>query len=312
MSLNSSNNIVLAAPRPVRLGAGHTPAFSPVISTRAGAAAFRVLSAAPSDALERLKLADDSQDSKDIHQSQSDTVSPRASPRYVFLIVYLCRTSRNSPPLSANLPSEALEEFLSILRPASLIYPSTSPILRATARRNNAPISVIPYERPHPYKRDRSENGAGKSSQSPSPSRSRICVTPFKSWSPEEKREFVSDDYDREPVWYPFEWPSHDPLRTYYTLPLIRAQHRFHALFISIDSPVNRSQARNPFNRHASCDPDSVAGQVLSHMALPSDSSPSPKQFFFASLAPLSPAAIPLPSPSPEEAMELDSIISMS
>jgi hypothetical protein len=99
----------------------------------------------------------------------------------------------------ASLQSEALEEFLSILRPASFFYPpNTSPILRA--RRNNGTISAIAHERSHhPYKRDRSESG--KVSDSPSPSRSSICVTPFKSWSPEEKRDMVADAFDQ---WYPF------------------------------------------------------------------------------------------------------------
>jgi hypothetical protein len=82
MSFNSNDNLVLVAPRPVRLASGY-PSFSPVLSARASAAAFRVLSAAPSDAFERLRLADDGQDTKDNHVSQPDSASPRSSPRYV-------------------------------------------------------------------------------------------------------------------------------------------------------------------------------------------------------------------------------------
>jgi hypothetical protein len=127
--------------------------------------------------------------------------------------------SRGSTHLSASLQSEALEEFLSILRPASLLYPPTSPILRATARRNNGTMSVIPYERPHPYKRDRCENPV-KSSHSPSPSRSRngVCVTPFKSWSPEEKRDLITEELDHESVFYPFEWRTYDILSTCFSI----------------------------------------------------------------------------------------------
>lgn len=189
MNYNSNDNIVLVAPRPVRLASS--------FSSRAGAAAFRVLSTTPS---EHLKLVDDSHDSN----PQSDTISPRASPRYVLSghpsSCLLLTASR------ASLQSEALEEFLSILR----LYPPTSPVLRATVRRNGT-MSVVPYERPHPYKRDTSENG--KSSHTPSPSRSRagVCVTPFKSWSPEGNLEIG----DEPSVWYPFEWRSYDVLSTY-------------------------------------------------------------------------------------------------
>lgn len=106
----------------------------------------------------------------------------------------------------ASLQSEALEEFLSILR----LYPPTSPVLRATVRRNGT-MSVVPYERPHPYKRDTSESG--KTSHTPSPSRSRtgVCVTPFKSWSPEGNVEIG----DEPSVWYPFEWRTYDVHSTY-------------------------------------------------------------------------------------------------
>ena len=44
---------------------------------------------------------------------------------------------------SSSLPSEALEEFLSILNPSSF-FPSSSPILRA--RRNGASLPNYPYQ----------------------------------------------------------------------------------------------------------------------------------------------------------------------
>lgn len=44
----------------------------------------------------------------------------------------------------STLPSEALEEFLSILRPSSFLFPPTSPILRPS---NHATHGFVPYRR---------------------------------------------------------------------------------------------------------------------------------------------------------------------
>ena len=75
MSFNTTDdNLVLVAPRPVRLAAS----FSPVLATRTNSAAFRMLSTTPTEALDRIKLADDNQDTKDV---QSEQATPRLSPR---------------------------------------------------------------------------------------------------------------------------------------------------------------------------------------------------------------------------------------
>jgi hypothetical protein len=45
----------------------------------------------------------------------------------------------------STLPSEAIEEFLSILRPSSILFPPTSPILRPS---NGLAHGFVPYRRP--------------------------------------------------------------------------------------------------------------------------------------------------------------------
>ena len=89
----------------------------------------------------------------------------------------------------------------------------------------------------------------------------------------------------------------------------------------NLDSPVNRAQAHNPFGkRHSqqsennvdvgayfgsSPSPSPMFTRMMSPFelpALPPSVSPS------ASLVSLSPAAVPLPSPSPDETAELDSV----
>ncbi|EKM55533.1 uncharacterized protein PHACADRAFT_256230 [Phanerochaete carnosa HHB-10118-sp] len=126
----ADENIVLVAPRPVRLAAP-TPFYPPSILHRPQAMnAFRFASTV-SDALERFKLADDSVDddpkSEPPAPSERDRpISPRASPR-------------------STLPSEAMEEFLSILRPSSFLFPPTSPILRPS---NGLAHGFVSYCRP--------------------------------------------------------------------------------------------------------------------------------------------------------------------
>src|SRR5277367_4546119 len=50
----------------------------------------------------------------------------------------------------ASLPSEALEEFLSILRPT--FFSPTSPILRARLHGSTLSLPNIPCDRPYPFK----------------------------------------------------------------------------------------------------------------------------------------------------------------
>ncbi|GJE90857.1 hypothetical protein PsYK624_070010 [Phanerochaete sordida] len=128
--MTADENLVLIAPRPVRLAAP-APFYPPSILHRPQAInAFRFASPS-SDALERLKLSDDSVDddpkSEPPAPSERDRpVSPRASPR-------------------STLPSEAMEEFLSILRPSTFLFPPTSPILRPS---NGLAHGFVTYRRP--------------------------------------------------------------------------------------------------------------------------------------------------------------------
>lgn len=85
MSFTSNDNLVLVAPRPVRLasGAAPFPFHSPVAHRPRSRAA--ILSAA-TDAFDRLMLADDSGDQHEHRApelSEKDRLSPRTSPRYV-------------------------------------------------------------------------------------------------------------------------------------------------------------------------------------------------------------------------------------
>lgn len=82
MDFDSDNNLVLVAPRPVRLAAGAAPFPFPSHRPRSRAA---FLSAA-TDAFDRLRLLDDHSDQQPPELLDKDSLSPRPSPRYVFLI----------------------------------------------------------------------------------------------------------------------------------------------------------------------------------------------------------------------------------
>ena len=107
MNLNVNDNPLLVAPRPVRLTAAHPRAL-------------------------KIVHLDDAENVDDVKPARiyADASPPRASPRCVSLPY----PDWPSSPPSSSLPSEALEEFLSILRPA--IFPPSSPVLRP--RRNGA------------------------------------------------------------------------------------------------------------------------------------------------------------------------------
>ena len=116
---------------------------------------------------------------------------------------------------SASLPSEALEEFLSILRPSSFLYPSpTSPILR---RRNNG--AMVHFDRQQSTRR--SENAWSPQPSSPNKT--------LKTLTPEEfaSAERLDSDHDMSSItWYPFDWrtggqnPTYSPLRKSLIRPL--------------------------------------------------------------------------------------------
>ncbi|CAL1704357.1 unnamed protein product [Somion occarium] len=204
MSFNAHDNIVLVAPRPVRLATSTYTQFHPSIVHRPQPRSSYVDEELRSD------------------QSDREPASPRLSPR-------------------SNLSSEALEEFLSILRPSTtLLFPPTSPILRAT--KASVANAYFPYRRT-------------PCSVSPSIPAEGLGLT-------------APDEIDKENDSQPFRYFGKGPLA----------------------SPVARHLTRNPFQRHASY--ESTVTTYISTGA----KSPSPVN------ASLSPAAIPLPSPGPDEA----------
>ncbi|KAH9946227.1 uncharacterized protein BXZ73DRAFT_95728 [Epithele typhae] len=129
MTYTTNDTLVLAAPRPVRLASGTAPfPFHPIAHRPRSRAAF--LSAA-ADAFDRLRLSDDPDhyESKPSDITDKENHSPRASPR--------------------STPSEALEEFLSILQHQSAIrIQPTSPVIRASNHffyhRRQTPSSLSP------------------------------------------------------------------------------------------------------------------------------------------------------------------------
>ncbi|KIY74397.1 hypothetical protein CYLTODRAFT_439293 [Cylindrobasidium torrendii FP15055 ss-10] len=189
----SNDNPVLVAPRPVRLAAPFPFRTQRLVT----------------DAMERLDELRISPAT-----SEKDVASPRSSPR-------------------AALATEALEEFLSILRPS--MFPPRSPVLRARQ-------SAMAHER--------SYSSIGRLLAVEDADTSRAAKTP------DIGKEDAYELLDRV-----------DELR-WLTSSVI-------------SSPVSRTNTRNPFQRHASY-----------QLSL----TPSP-----ARSTPLSPAAVPLPLPTPDE-----------
>ncbi|KAG6379110.1 hypothetical protein JVT61DRAFT_11547 [Boletus reticuloceps] len=219
MNFNVNDHPLLVAPRPVRLTAAYP----------------RSLKIAPSP-------HDDAENVDEIKFTSSritlvdKDASPRASPR-------------------SSLPSEALEEFLSILRPA--IFPPSSPVLRT--RRNGAFAFGVAYK-PKP----KIDSSLAKSDQ---PNSSIVDESDLVRQTPTCSPEPTSDHF-------PGNWDIFGPEIT----------SRWHAQVLA--SPISRMQTRNPFPRYAAHD------LSLS----PICSSPT---------TPVTPAAVPLPAPSPEETLEV-------
>lgn len=104
---SNTDNVTLVAPRPVRLSN-----FSIHLPSPHRQHPLRIASA-PADPDDKLYSADSPLDDDALLHLDPDSKSPKASPR--------------ASPRSS-LPSEALEEFLSILRPS--LFPPRSPNLR--------------------------------------------------------------------------------------------------------------------------------------------------------------------------------------
>jgi len=222
MNFNVVNdNPLLVAPRPVRV-----THFT------------RSLKIAPPQLDESENLDDSRLPSRTFQSTQASDKdpSPRASPR-------------------SSLPSEALEEFLSILRPA--IFPPSSPVLRP--RRNGA-LSLPAFSVTYKSKIDSFTKSDQHLPDELDPQRQTPTCSP----------EPIADHL-------PGNWDIFSPEIT----------SRWHAQVLA--SPISRMHTRNPFPRHAAHD------ITLS----PIHSSPT------MTSTPISPAAIPLPAPSPDETLEV-------
>ncbi|KAH0830407.1 hypothetical protein J3R83DRAFT_1801 [Lanmaoa asiatica] len=200
MNLNVNDNPLLVAPRPVRLTAAY-PHF-----TRS----LRIAPPPPDRPSDEAENTDDSKHTSRIQSVQppdKDPSSPRASPR-------------------SSLPSEALEEFLSILRPA--IFPPSSPVLRP--RRNGAlalPAFGVAYKAKS--KIDSSFTKSDQSNLSIPDETDPLKQTP--TCSPEPISEHLAGNWD---IFGP------------------EITSRWHAQVLA--SPISRMQTRNPFPRHAAHD----------------------------------------------------------
>ncbi|KAF7295324.1 hypothetical protein MIND_01071700 [Mycena indigotica] len=204
------DNPVLVAPRPVRL--------SNLLTTR-----NRILSGP--DHVERAKVSDET---VEISGLEEIAPSQRSSPR--------------SP-----LPSEALEEFLSILRPS--FFPPTSPVL-FTRRAGAVSLPTFQHERSYSFK------GRGFL-----------------------KNDLIMEELEASRSTQPsrnMHTPDNEDEADTNTLPV-----RWFTSSV-LSSPISRTHTRNPFSRHI--------------LASPSPISPIT----------LSPAAIPLPLPTPDELVLLE------
>ncbi|KAK7023953.1 hypothetical protein R3P38DRAFT_2955065 [Favolaschia claudopus] len=221
MPFTTHDTPVLVAPRPVRFN---------TFLTRS-----RMLGSAP-DHLERARVDENSPEIDDRKVSEvldKDISSQRSSPR--------------SP-----LPSEALEEFLSILRPS--FFPPSSPVL-LTRRQGAVSLPTFQHERSYSLK-------------------GRVLLQQKNDVVEEELEVSRSTQPSRNNCTPDIEGDDHDSS----TLPV-----RWFTNVLS--SPISRMHTRNPFQRHASY-PGLVSPGPVSPIAL-------------------SPAAVPLPLPTPDELLEI-------
>jgi len=226
----NENTPILVAPRPVRI------ASEPGASSYAmrSATPYRLVSAV-ADHFERAKIGgdidiDEQKASAFVESASSDKDLP---------------STRSSP--RSSLPSEALEEFLSILNPS--FFPP-SPILRA--RRNGASLPHYPYQ----Y-RTRVLHSRGDSiSLMEEIDRARSNSS---AGSPEFtiERDDATGDHERH---------ESETFRWFATS--------------TLSSPISRMHTRNPF----------PVGLLRTNKSTPS---------------PISPRTVPLPSPTPDEMIEM-------
>jgi len=231
MSYTSSDKPLLVAPRPVRVNRNQLTRFV----------------SAPAEYYERTKLVTDSELDEmkvgkhpDISSASDKDTDTRASPR-------------------SSLPSEALEEFLAILRPA--FFPPSSPTLRPRLQGSTSLPTFSYRARPRlELLHDSSKLSAVEELEKESPSRqgrSSSSATPDNADHPAEHNRMDMD-----------------------SLPVRWLQANAHA------SPISRLQTRNPFQRHPSYEPTAPHYSPMN-------------------TSPLSPAAVPLPLPTPDEMIQV-------
>ncbi|PAV23606.1 hypothetical protein PNOK_0067400 [Pyrrhoderma noxium] len=214
------DNFVLVAPRPMRIDSfSHRAPFSP--STR--------LLSPPIDPFSRAIRTD-------AEQTIEDETTPSSG--------------RNTASPRLNLSSDALEEFLSILRP-SLLSPSTPGI---RARRNESVSSLLPIERPQTTRfHDGIRNKSPSFSSIASAADDENGLSLVTGFSP---RSDSRSDMDT----------NEQLICNLWRIPGV------------LESPVSRTHTRNPFQRHPSYE-KSFSGTInvrLSPCLLPLPPSPSP------------------------------------
>ncbi|KAF9049348.1 hypothetical protein BDZ89DRAFT_1057708 [Hymenopellis radicata] len=183
MNFTSNDNPVLVAPRPVRLTTPFPTRAHPI----------RLVAAQEATVQDDLKLAGLFPDSA----SDKDLGSPRSSPR-------------------AALPSEALEEFLSILRPS--MFPPRSPVHHHVRKAPSLPT----------FQHDRSYSFKGRllNLEETSETPRAFAQSPDSSENNEGSVEFELVDDEAQRI----RWFTSSVL----------------------SSPISRNNTRNPFQRHAS------------------------------------------------------------
>jgi hypothetical protein len=191
----NENAPILVAPRPVRIASEPGVGYSRRCNTP-----LRLVSTV-ADQLERVKISGDMdfEERNDSASPEKELGSPRSSPR-------------------SSLPSEALEEFLSILKPSSF-FPPSSPILRARRNTGSLPCFPIPYRARVLHSRGDSITLVEEADRSQS-------YTPMKSPEFLFARDEISSDHERY---------SSDSSRWYGSG--------------ALSSPINRLHTRNPFQR---------------------------------------------------------------
>ncbi|TDL27291.1 hypothetical protein BD410DRAFT_874706 [Rickenella mellea] len=243
-----NDNVVLVAPRPVRIASLPPSHRSTFRSSR--------LVSAPTDAFARIRLGDEDEVASDdlTPTPGRKSASPRTSPRQ-------------------NLPADALEEFLSILRP-SLFSPGSN-IFRPHARRHGAmSVPTIPYERPHPYRtrertHSKSSSNSSNTSDDADPQLVPSSPSPTRALHRTTLDATEDDDEDDQVGVIDLEWRAPNIL----------------------ESPISRTHTRNPFQRHPSYEAvfTSVFPTHTSPALLPLPPSPPVSDT-------LSPGSVPFPS----------------